>query len=125
MMIMNLISVVSVLLFGSASGFVGPSVVNRAASTKLHLENWVADMIDGELWRQGHKAEYERAWMEKNRAAVLQSLGSNDNMNMLNDEEAMNRRQLIKDKKLAQANPQQYCADRCIATGNCDVYEDM
>ena len=30
-----------------------------------------------------------------------------------------------KDKRLAKSNPQAYCADRCVSTGNCDVYEDL
>lgn len=135
------------LLLGSASGFVGPSGVAQqqqqhmnnnirttaAASqqrhkqtSKLFIEKWVADMIDEELWRENHKEDYERAWMEKNRAAVLQSFGmNNDNMMMRDDSEAIEYRQLLRDKKLARENPQQYCADRCIATGYCDVYEDM
>ena len=33
--------------------------------------------------------------------------------------------QLRRDKKMAEKNPQQYCADRCVATGNCEVYEDI
>ena len=37
----------------------------------------------------------------------------------------INPMQLRRDKKLAEKNPQQYCADRCVATGNCDVYEDI
>ena len=28
-----------------------------------------------------------------------------------------------KDEKMADNDPQRYCADRCVATGNCDVYE--
>lgn len=34
-------------------------------------------------------------------------------------------RQAAKDRKLARQDPQRYCADRCVATGNCDVYEDI
>ena len=34
-------------------------------------------------------------------------------------------RQLRKDKKMAKADPQAYCAERCVSTGNCDVYEDV
>eukprot|EP00979_Chaetoceros_neogracilis_P016450 scaffold8032_cov265-Chaetoceros_neogracile.AAC.11 len=26
---------------------------------------------------------------------------------------------------MARMNPEKYCADRCISTGYCDVYEDM
>ena len=37
----------------------------------------------------------------------------------------INPMQLRRDKKMAEKNPQQYCADRCVATGNCEVYEDI
>ena len=30
-----------------------------------------------------------------------------------------------KDRKMAMSDPQRYCADRCVTTGNCDVYEDL
>jgi len=30
-----------------------------------------------------------------------------------------------KDKRMAENDPMRYCADRCVATGNCDVFEDM
>jgi len=30
-----------------------------------------------------------------------------------------------KDEKMAADNPMRYCADRCVSTGNCDVFEDM
>lgn len=30
-----------------------------------------------------------------------------------------------RDQKLAHDDPQRYCADRCVTTGNCDVFEDM
>ena len=30
-----------------------------------------------------------------------------------------------KDVKLALNDPQRYCADRCVTTGYCDVFEDM
>ena len=29
-----------------------------------------------------------------------------------------------RDKRMARNNPAKYCADRCIATGNCEVFED-
>ena len=115
------------LLLRSASAFVvvNPNTQKRPA-TRLFLEDWVADMIDGELWRQGHKSEYAKHWMEKNRGAVLQSLGgtSGDYMGMTLDDRD-NFRQHAKDEKMAINNPEQYCADRCLATGNCDVYEDL
>jgi len=30
-----------------------------------------------------------------------------------------------KDEKMANDDPMRYCADRCVSTGNCDVFEDM
>lgn len=30
-----------------------------------------------------------------------------------------------KDEKMAENDPMRYCADRCVTTGNCDVFEDM
>lgn len=102
----------------------------RRPSSRLFLEDHIADMIDGELWRQGHKAEYEKEWMEKNRGAVLQSLGGGNSgvsadyqSLMLDDREEF--RQHAKDKKMAKDNPEKYCADRCLSTGNCDIYEDL
>ena len=79
-------------------------------------------MIDGELDRESHKKEYENEWMKKNRAAVLSRMES-DFIPVLADGDEM--RQARKDRRMAEKNPAQYCADRCIATGHCDVYEDM
>jgi len=33
--------------------------------------------------------------------------------------------QMRKDKRMARTDPARYCADRCIATRNCEVWEDM
>jgi len=107
----------------AAKAFVGPAVVKRSSS--LFLEDHIADMIDKELYRQGHKAEYAKEWMEKNRGAVLHSLGGDEKNGMMMEEPEEDFRQARKDRLMANKNPQQYCADRCIATGNCDVYEDL
>ena len=60
--------------------------------------------------------------MEKNRNQILHHVptfveGQETDMSEF--------RQSAKDKKLARSDPQKYCADRCVATGNCDVYEDI
>ena len=82
-------------------------------------------MIDGESYRQTHQKDFEREWMEKNREAMLSRL--NDGKRAIPDDEdpGQNMRELARDRILATKNPRQYCADRCISTGNCDVYEDM
>jgi hypothetical protein len=43
---------------------------------------------------------------------------------MLEDNYMATKRQICKDQYLAKQDPQKYCADWCIATGNCDVFYD-
>ena len=113
---------VSLLLATTTSGFVVPNVVTRL-NTALNLEDWVADLIDGEVLRQANHEEYDKAWMEKNRAAVISRMES-DYLPMM-DVDSDNVRQRQKDERMANTNPSAYCADRCVATGHCDVYEDI
>lgn len=96
--------------------------------TKIFLEDWVADMIDGELYRQEHHKEYEAAWMKKNKGAVLSRLSDNTMAagypsQMLGDREAFAEHK--RDERMAFLKPEKYCADRCVATGNCDILEDF
>lgn len=107
------------LLSTAAAFLVAPKA---PATSRLFLEDRIANLIDHELYRQQHKKEYENEWMEKNREAVFRRL--NDDIPMEADEET-DFRQARKDRRLARTNPQSYCADRCITTGNCDVYEDI
>ena len=76
----------TLILLGTANAFV-PKLVPRGDTTRLFLEDHIADLIDQELHRQAHKKDFEREWMEKNRGAVLHSLGggsgSDDNENMM------------------------------------------
>ena len=94
----------------------------KKSTTILYLEDWVADMIDQEIYRQAHKKEYENEWMEKNRNAVFAKLSEDFVMDRMDNKEFVMHR---KDEKLAKDDPQKYCADRCISTGNCDIYEDL
>lgn len=98
-------------------------IARSADSTRLFLEDWVADLIDGELKRQSHKDDYEREWMEKNRAAVMHRMESD--FTPMIDTDADGIRQRRKDEMMARKSPEQYCADRCVSTGHCDVYEDL
>jgi len=68
--------------------------------------------------------EFEKKWMEKNGNLILKHIEETSVYN--GDEDDMESfRQHAKDKKMARENPVKYCADRCIATGNCEVYEDI
>lgn len=44
---------------------------------------------------------------------------SMENFQMFDEDIVQQRR----DKKLARERPEKYCANRCVATGNCDVFE--
>lgn len=101
------------------------STLSSRTETRLFLEDRIAKLIDEEIYRQGHKKEYEREWMEKNREHVLHSMHANDHSLMEQEDHVLNFRRYKKDKQMAANDPQRYCADRCIATGNCDVFEDF
>jgi hypothetical protein len=60
--------------------------------------------------------------MEKNRNAVFSRIES-EFINLDSDKEEFRMHQ--KDQRLAFRDPEKYCADRCVATGNCDIFEDF
>lgn len=108
----------------------GPQTTLAPSPTRIFLEDWVAEMIDAEIWRQGHRKDFESAWMEKNRAAIVQNLnpggsGADESMMMMAADDPKEFMQHARDVRMAHEDPQRYCADRCITTGNCDVYEDL
>ena len=84
-------------------------------------------MIDGEVYRQGHKKEFEEEWAKKNRATMMQALkaGNEPSAFMATEEDPTDFRQHVKDKILASKNPERYCIDRCVSTGNCDIFEEQ
>lgn len=93
--------------------------------------DWVADMIDGESYRQNHQKEYEEEWMKKNRGAVVSRISSGSSSlgtypsQMMDESERELFAGRKRDERMAFLKPEKYCADRCVATGNCDVYEDF
>ena len=92
------------------------------SNTRLFLEDHIAKLIDDELYREQHQAEFEEQWMEKNREAIFHSMHSTY---IPESEEPENFRLHAKDRAMAIKHPEQYCMDRCISTGNCDIYEDL
>jgi len=114
------------LLFFSNSDAFGIDKLGRSHfQTALNLENKIADMIDKALYRQDHKQESEREWNKKNKKVIEPEIPSDFTFAGPLVEDSENFMIKRKDKRLADANPQAYCADRCVSTGNCDVYEDM
>jgi hypothetical protein len=119
-----LVSLLSWNAVGSAA-FVAPRTMAFRNPTNLFIDKKTADLIDGESYRQLHQKDFEREWMEKNREAMLSTLSDGQGAVPDDEDPEQNMKEQARDRNLAKKNPQQYCADRCIATGNCDVYEDM
>jgi hypothetical protein len=118
----SLLTLVATIFLPSSNAFV-VRPQTTTASTRLFLEDRLAKLIDGESHRQTHKEEIDKEWMEKNREAVFYRVETDFTPEAATPDEDF--RQHNKDKKLADKDPQAYCADRCIATGNCEVYEDL
>mmetsp|Transcript_52096 Transcript_52096/g.79107 ORF Transcript_52096/g.79107 Transcript_52096/m.79107 type:complete len:160 (-) Transcript_52096:230-709(-) len=110
----------SLFFFFVADAFTVGRLSQRPSTTTLFLEDWVANLIDEELYRQSHKKDFENEWMEKNRAAVFSRMETDFMFEPDKTEFVMHKR----DEKMAKEDPQKYCADRCVTTGNCDIYED-
>jgi hypothetical protein len=113
------------------------------------ITNLFSDRIDGEVDRLHHKqdienarAQRQREWakmeptlppgfdfeegftvettsFDRNRASNVGSVPGFSGMS------GVSKVQRRKDEKMASDDPAKYCADRCVSTGNCDVFEDM
>jgi hypothetical protein len=75
------------------------------------------------LVRQANKHEYEEQLQAKTKSFVDEMLPANYEVN--EDFETTTDVLHHRDVNLAEKSPERYCADRCVATGNCDVFEDM
>ena len=56
---------------------------------------------------------------------VEEALPNNFEFSSLTDVNDSDLLEVRKDKLLAFKKPEVYCADRCLTTGHCDVYEDF
>ena len=103
------------------------------------IKDWVANMIDSELERltpEGAK-QYDAQSMAQLKGAVVTKMqaGAVANMGgpavvgypsqMLDESQREDFAQHNRDERMAFTKPEQYCADRCVATGNCDILEDF
>ncbi|KAL7487576.1 hypothetical protein ACHAW6_013152 [Cyclotella cf. meneghiniana] len=138
--------------FSTAKAFVSSQMNSRHKMT-LNLEDHIADMIDGELHRLRHKHETDQKWLARQRqwskmeptlppdfdfddglfgtdlfnddSAALNGEGSSVQGFTTGVNREISKVQRRKDEKMATDDPMRYCADRCVSTGNCDVFEDM
>jgi hypothetical protein len=99
----------------------------RPSLTTVYLEDRIARMIDREYYREQHLSEFESEWMKQNREAVLHGLRDTADPYMAThiDSPDQEFRERARDRMLAIKEPERYCADRCMSTGNCDIYEDL
>uniref|UniRef100_A0A6S8ZPR3 Uncharacterized protein n=1 Tax=Ditylum brightwellii TaxID=49249 RepID=A0A6S8ZPR3_9STRA len=89
----------------------------------LYLEDHVAEMIDNELYRLRHREEFEQKWQQKNSAVLEPSLPQNFEFASASD--FQDSKIPIRDIRLAARDPQKYCADRCVKSGYCEVFEEF
>jgi hypothetical protein len=115
-------------------------------STQLNLEDHIANMIDNELKRLNSKDIIESKFNDSQRAWNAEVKPTPDNYDFQAEFfDMMSPRDILgfssvggvdrtkdtssprrrKDEKMAEDDPMRYCADRCVTTGNCDVFEDM
>ena len=81
--------------------------------------------IDQQFYRQTHKQEVEEAWIKRNAEVLEPPLPADYDFDDHMMEDVLSPRELQKDRHLASKDPMAYCADRCLQTGNCDVFEDV
>lgn len=120
---------VAVAALSNVSSFVHPAPFSRV-TTHLNLENHIAEMIDTEvdrlqnlgLWR---RQQAEKAKKKGREPSIPQGFDFNSASDFQANAGAAQKIQRRKDRRMARDDPARYCADRCVATGNCQVWEDM
>mmetsp|Transcript_1992 Transcript_1992/g.2489 ORF Transcript_1992/g.2489 Transcript_1992/m.2489 type:complete len:172 (-) Transcript_1992:177-692(-) len=95
--------------------------------TFVNLEDKIADMIDNELVRLRTKEQTDAQKNARTQAALTPDLPTGfdfqfDEGIMANDVDSL---RMVKDRRLAENDPARYCADRCVSTGFCDVFEEF
>ena len=143
----------TMLLFScrsTTSAFQTPPIHNnhlqRRQTTTLYLEDHIAKMIDNEMRRLYQKHETQSQWEAQQRELQNEIHGLPENYDFESEfttdstqyqnpasvqgfTSGVNRSisgpQRRKDEKMVEDDPMRYCADRCVSTGNCDVFEDM
>jgi len=97
-------------------------VTRSRASTNLYLEDHIAEMIDREYYHLTHKEEFEQQTQVKNKKVLEVVLPQSYEFS---EDDLQYMAEIRKDKVLASKDPQRYCAERCVSTGHCEVYEDL
>mmetsp|Transcript_13825 Transcript_13825/g.21366 ORF Transcript_13825/g.21366 Transcript_13825/m.21366 type:complete len:161 (+) Transcript_13825:66-548(+) len=110
---------------GLASSFMTVPQTFRRTRQVVFISEEVANFVDEQYWRQNHKKELEDNFQEKNKMMLEKELPTDFDFDDHIMEENLSTTHLERDKRMARDHPMAYCADRCIATGHCDVFEDV
>mmetsp|Transcript_38070 Transcript_38070/g.46481 ORF Transcript_38070/g.46481 Transcript_38070/m.46481 type:complete len:172 (-) Transcript_38070:88-603(-) len=117
------------MVFGNSNvyAFTGFKIQTTRPCTFLNLEDDIADMIDNELIRLYTKDQVDEIKRQRTQKALTPELPRDfdfqfDEEIMANDKDSL---QMVKDRRLAEKDPARYCADRCVSTGYCDVFEEF
>jgi len=99
----------------------------RTSNTRIFVEESVFDMVAEAYARQKQNEEEERRMQEK---LQLQRRDTTtvitpEAMMMMNANELEAHAQFKRDERMAFKHPDKYCADRCVATGNCAILQDF
>mmetsp|Transcript_28074 Transcript_28074/g.43677 ORF Transcript_28074/g.43677 Transcript_28074/m.43677 type:complete len:178 (+) Transcript_28074:58-591(+) len=110
------------------AAFGAQSLQNRKVSA-LYLDPKIAEMLDEKYHMMTHpeaalakEREFQRRNAQYKPDDLPSSFDGEVGLDMMSE---TSPRQLRKDKKMAKEDPQAYCAERCVSTGNCEVYEDV
>ena len=87
------------------------------------IDNEVDRLGNIGLWRQ-KEAEKQKKWIEKE-PSFPEGFDFNSATEFQPNSDASQKIQMRKDRRMAREDPARYCADRCVSTGNCQVWEDM
>ena len=104
------------------------SLTHSPTHSLIHIHTHFGSFIhriDDQFFRQTHHDEVEAVFRQKNSKYSDEILPADFELDGHMMEDLLSSRELQKDLNMARKNPMAYCADRCLETGNCDVFESM
>ena len=92
-----------------------PFCTSSLSPIRCRIDNELLRLNDIDSWRrqQAEKLKQGKEGFDFNSAA-----------DFLPTKDTINKIQMRKDRRMAREDPARYCADRCVATGNCQIWED-
>lgn len=98
-----------------------PSALYFSTYYLYRIDNELDRLRDIKFWRQKEAEKLQKA----KEPTIPQGFDFNSVGDFTPQADAAKKIQMRKDKRMARDDPARYCADRCVATGNCQIWEDM